>query len=511
MLKENPLLLGIVVAVCFVTSLRAETELKVVVPDMPVYRGNPFTGLNSPTIYTWSALFDTLTRVDQDGVVQPSLAIKWQNLEPNVWRFYLRPDIKFHNGESFDAHAVTTAAIWLKGEQGRITTTGKDIDAIVRIVRVIDPLIVDFLTNEPDAIFPANISEMHIPAPRAWSELGPTKFSQAPSGTGPFQLVRWTENGAYMEVDHNSWRRSRQIQKLRIFEAPDRISRVQALLAGQADIAIGLSYDNIDTVENAGHRVMIKPAPLVSGLQIVSVRPDRPFADRRVRLAANLAVNREAIASTLLRNMAQPANQPAAQHANGYNPHIPQYPYDPDRARQLLAEAGYPNGFDGRMEVVIEATIPASLETQLQVAADLSQVGIRLDVIPIQFATWLRKWYGSPNSTSVDFPDMFSLNIILAPQLDVGRIFRTHSCEKTINGYPGFHCDPSAMPLIRQSRQEFNSDRRRDLLYEIMEKYHQNPSAIYLFTLMDVTGLRQNIRNLKNVNRHYAYEEVIID
>lgn len=511
MLKNLLLLLKGLLVIFISPALLAETELRVAVPDMPVYRGNPFTGLNSPTIYTWAALFDTLTKVDENGEVQPSLSIKWKNIEPRIWRFYLRPNIFFHNNEPFDANAVVTIIDWLKSEKGRITTTGKDINMIVESARAISQLEVEFITYKPDAIFPSNISEMYLPAPMAWSELGPEQFSRTPSGTGPFELIHWTENGAYTEVFPNSWRVSKQIKKLKIFEVPERVGRMQALLAGQADISIGLSFDNIDTIENAGHKVLIKPAPLISALQFVSIRSNEPFSDKRVRMAANLAVNRDAIAKTLLRDKAKPANQPSSEHANGYNPQLKPYPYDPDKARQLLAEAGYPNGFDGRMEVVIEATIPSALETNMQVAADLSRVGIRLDVIPIQFATWLRKWYGGPESISVDFPDLFSLNIILAPQLDVGRIFRTHSCEKRINGNPGFYCDPSVMPLIKQSREEFNPIIRNKLLHRIMENYHNNPSAIYLFEINDVTGMRKNIRQLRNVNRHYEYENVLIE
>ena len=485
-------------------------QLRVAVPDMPVYKGNPFTGLNSPTIYTWSALFDSLTRVNEFGKIEPSLALKWQNIEPRVWRFSLRPNIVFHNNEVFDADAVIAAIQWLKSTRGETTTTGKDISRLIEKTYAIDSLTVDFITYHPDATFPANMSEVFFPAPRAWKKLGPEKFSLKPHGTGPFKLISWTENGAYLEAAKTSWRSTPKIKKLFIFEVPERFGRLQALLAGQADIAIGLSYDHITAVKAAGHHIVTKPAPLVSAIQMVSVKPDTPFSDLRVRIAANIAIDRKTIAKTLLGNLAQPANQPAAPHVFGYNPNLKEYPYDPERARHLLKEAGYPTGFDGRMEVVTEATIAAALETQIQVAADLSRVGIRLDVIPIPFSTWLRKWYGTPNSKAVDFPDLFSLNIVLAPQLDVGRIFRTHSCEKQINGYSGFYCDPSIMGAINKSRREFDPLKRQKILHAIMKNYHENPSAIYLFSLMDVTGVAKNVSNVINVNRHYAYENVTI-
>ena len=485
-------------------------ELRVIVPDMPVFKGNPFTGLGSPTIYTWSALFDALTWVDKEGSVKPSLATKWVNIDPNTWRFHLRPNVIFHNKEPFNSKAVLTTINWLKSKPGKITTTGKDIDAIIESAKIISPHIIEIRTYNPDAILPANISEMHIPAPNSWTELGAEKFALSPSGTGPFKIINWTENGVKMNVFYESWRPSKNIKYLTIFEVPERIGRVQALLSNQTDIAIGLAYDDIEIIENAGYKTMLEPAPLVSALQFVSIRPNEPFSDKRVRIAANLAVNRNLIAQTILKNIAIPANQPAANHSYGFNPQIKDYPFDPHRAKILLNEAGYPNGFKGRMEVAIEATVPAALETQIQVASDLRKIGIKLDVIPIQFASWLRKWYGGPLSKSVDFPEMFSLNIVLGPQLDVGRIFRTHSCEKKINGYFGFYCDPEIMPLIRASRREFNPQKRKKILHKIMDNYNSNPSAIYLFTLKDVTGLNSKIYGLTNTNRNYSYEKVLI-
>ena len=440
-------------------------ELRVVVPDMPVYRGNPFTGLGSPTIYTWSAIFDTLTWVDKKGNVKPNLALKWENINSTTWRFYLRPNTFFHNQEPFNSFAVSTAINWLKSNNGRITTTGKDIHAVIESANIIEPLIIDIKTHQPDAMFPSNISEMFIPAPQAWTKLGPEAFSIQPSGTGPFKVIKWTNNGVKMNVFPQSWRPSLNVTKLLIYEVPERVGRVQALLSDQADVAIGLSYDDIDILEKADYKTLIEPAPLVTALQFVSIRPNQAFSDKRVRIAANLAINRKIIASTMLKNMAIPANQPAANHSYGYNPYLKDYPYDPLRAIELLKEAGYPNGFKGRMEVAIEATVPAALETQIQVASDLRKIGIKLDVIPIQFASWLRKWYGGPGSESVGFPEVFSLNIILGPQMDVGRIFRTHSCEKTINGYIGFYCDQKIMPLIHASRREFNPQKRLKILH----------------------------------------------
>lgn len=486
-------------------------ELRVTVPDMPVFKGNPFTGLGSPTIYTWSALFDALTWVDKKGIVKPSLATKWKNIDPNTWRFYLRSNVIFHNREPFNSKAVLTTINWLKSQKGKITTTGKDIDAIIESAQIISPHIIEIKTYNPDAILPANISEMHIPAPNSWEELGAEKFSLSPSGTGPFKVIKWTDNGVRMNSFDESWRPSKNVKYLTIFEVPERIGRVQALLSDQTDIAIGLAYDDIEIIESAGYKTMLEPAPLVSALQFVSIRPNEPFADKRVRIAANLAVNRDVIAKTILKNIAIPANQPAANHSFGFNPQIENYPYDPNRAKILLEEAGYPNGFKGRMEVAIEATVPAALETQIQVASDLRKIGIKLDVIPIQFASWLRKWYGGPLSTSVDFPEMFSLNIVLGPQLDVGRIFRTHSCEKKINGNYGFYCDPEIMPLIRASRKEFDSEKRKRILYKIMENYNRNPSAIYLFSLKDVTGLNNQVYGLTNTNRNYSYEKVFME
>ena len=90
---------------------------------------------------------------------------------------------------------------------------------------------------------------MHIPAPNSWEELGAEKFSLSPSGTGPFKVIKWTDNGVRMNSFDESWRPSKNVKYLTIFEVPERIGRVQALLSDQTDIAIGLAYDDIEIIE----------------------------------------------------------------------------------------------------------------------------------------------------------------------------------------------------------------------------------------------------------------------
>ena len=132
--------------------VQAEDTIRIAVSNLPSSLGNPFMTASYPAIITFGAIFDALTWIDREGDVRSGLAVEWEPLNDTTWRVVLRPDVKFSNGEPFDAEAVAAAFEYLMSEDGLGTLGGREVAAI-EAVSIIDPLTVEFSTKEPFSVF----------------------------------------------------------------------------------------------------------------------------------------------------------------------------------------------------------------------------------------------------------------------------------------------------------------------------------------------------------------------
>lgn len=161
-------------------------ELRVARTAIPPSRGIPFTAVGQPGVGIWSLIYDTLTRIDNQGNVEPSLAISWEPISPTEWVFRLRPNVRFQNGEVFDSSAITGSINFLRSEAGASFYTASEVEGIVA-VRALDALTVLIETEKPDPILHRRASLLWILPPLALAERGVESFSQQPIGTGQSQ------------------------------------------------------------------------------------------------------------------------------------------------------------------------------------------------------------------------------------------------------------------------------------------------------------------------------------
>jgi peptide/nickel transport system substrate-binding protein len=455
----------------------------------PPALGNPFTAVGPPSSLSWSAIFDGLTVLDERGRLQPALADSWQNTTPTTWVFRLRPGIAFHNGKPCDAAAVAATFAYLKSDDAKRFLISNELRMVTQ-VRAVDPLTVEFTTSSPDPILPTRLNLVMIVEPEAWRSLKPEGFALAPIGTGPFRLAEWGRgNGrAVLEADAHSWRGRGAVDRVEIRTIADTAARMQALMAKQIDIAIGIGPEDAALLEQDGFKVRRQPYAAVMALAFRTVRPeDTPLKDRRVRYALNLAVDRAAILKNILGGTGGVASQGATPETFGYDPTIAPYPFDPARAKALLAEAGYPDGFAFVAEVLTNMTMSDSAVYQ-KVAADLDRIGVTLRLRTTTFASWVRRY------TSGDWgdADAFSLTWSSAPFQDVIRPVEYYSCAK-VNP---FFCDRSLMPLIAAANQDMVPASREKRLQEIMRRLHDVAPALLLVDVANIIVTAPRVENL---------------
>jgi peptide/nickel transport system substrate-binding protein len=466
---------------------------------LPPSLGNPYRTTNIPSILTWGAIFDGLTRIDGQGHLMPWLAMSWEPIDQTTWRFKLRPNVTFSNGEKFDAQAVVKTVDYLIGPGAPIEGTARELQSLAG-ARVVDALTVDILTKYPDPILPRSLPIMYIVAPAQWQKLGPDGFAREPVGTGPYKVDRWDASRASLSAFAGSWR-APKIPKLEIYAVPEGSSRTQGVGANQIDIALAIGPDDAQAAEAAGGKAIHWMNAAVMGVAFVTaknVNPKSPVLDRRVRQALNYAVNKQAIIDALLYGTTTARGQPAPAVAWGHDPKIAPYPYDPAKAKALLTEAGYPNGF----KMVLEATIgggAADAAMYQQVAADLAAVGVAVEIRTIPVQTLLRNsneggWSG----------DAFGMSYATEPSVTALRPLRVWSCLWLSPWY----CNRDIQPKIDAAMREFDEAKRLAMVQEIMQFYHEDAPSIFLYDVVRFGALAQRVQKFKEENGFINFHEI---
>ena len=473
------------------------TTLRVGLYGIPKTLGNPYSSTSISEHYTWSAIFDALTEVDGQGRVKPALALSWQAVDSLTWRFELRRGVKFHNGAVFDAKAVVAAVDYLTSPEAASESMARELSALAG-ARQIDAHTVEITTDTPTLILPGMLAAMRIVEPESWSRLGPKGFAQAPIGTGAFKLKAWSPAKVSLAAFQEGWRPP-QVEALELFEILDPAGRLQGVQSGKLDIAIALTPDDIDFLEHTGGKAYVGPGSGVVGMSFITVK-EGPIADKRVRQALNYAVNKEAITRVLLGGHSRPAGQPAPHYAHGHDASIAPYPYDPEKAKALLAEAGYPNGFSMIAEVVMSGTTNAANNYGF-VIEQLADIGVDLEVRAIPISQLIIKAVtGSFNGTG------FGMEFDLKPSLDLMRAIPMHSCQRAVP----WHCDETIMPVIEAAQREFDPDKRLGLLHQIARHYHDNPPMLYFFESIHFDGLAGGVNGYAPQNRIINYHEISV-
>lgn len=479
----------------------ADKELRMALISAPPTKGNPFGGVGPPSSFVWNALFDPLTSPGETGDLIPWLALKWDAVEPTRWRFKLRPNVVFSNGEPFTAESVVTTLKWLRSDEGRRTVVGSEVFTIADVIAE-DPLTVDVVTTRPDAILPKRLAAAAMLPPKAWKELGPERFALTPSGTGPFALKTWADTGGRIVLDANraSWR-APVIDRIVFQLTTDSVARVQSMLSDHIDVVNLVSPDLAAQFDGTDYKIVASPTPQVYAVAFDVMREaSKAVQDVRVRRALNYAVNKDAIAQIIMHGNMKSASQGSTPVTFGFNPDLKPYPYDPAKARQLLAEAGYGKGLKLVAEVVTNGMAGDSGALAMM-QQDLRAVGVDVEIRTPPFPDWLRKY------TSHTFDaDMFGLSWNGAPAYDAMRALEYHSCAKP----NPFFCDPSLKPFYDAADVEFDVEKRRRLLQDLAAKVRDLAPAIFLYEVTDISVISPEIRNFKVRLRVPAYELIDI-
>jgi len=325
-------------------------------------------------------IFDTLTTRDDNGELVGGLATEWVAVDDLTWRFTLREGVTFHNGEPFDADSVVFSVQRILDPATR-SPIGEL--SLVEEVRAVDAHTVDFVMKEPDPILPEKLALFGgVMLPPEYARAEGDAFASSPVGTGPYEFVEWQRGDrVVLEANPDYWGGAPQVQRLVFRKIPNAADAMAAARTGEVDIVSGLSPDAAAQLEGSTEVEVVA----VPGIRTFSVslnaEVEGPLADPRVRQALNHAVDVPALIDSVLGGYAQQVATLLPKQSDAHDPSIQPYAHDPERARQLLAEAGYAGGFpialsaENQYATVVQAIAGQLAEVGVQVQVNLMDAG----------------------------------------------------------------------------------------------------------------------------------------
>jgi peptide/nickel transport system substrate-binding protein len=325
-------------------------------------------------------VFDHLAARDlKTGKVGPSLATSWRSVDDTTWEVKLRQGVRFHDGTPFTAKDVKASFDRVLDPEKKLTARGNH--AKIKSVEVVDDHTVRFKTDGPYPVFVERLTALVMQSEKQIKEKGHEYMQENPVGTGPYKLVRWNKKQEHLLVRNDDyWGPKPAFKYVRVRIIPEQATQIAELISGGVDIIKAVPPDQMDVIDKSGQaRTATSPILRTAMIQLDQAgrASKNPFQDKRVRQATNLAADMDSIIKHVLNGLGDRVATAVNPMAFGFDPTLKPYKQDQAAAKKLLAEAGYPNGFEVGFLQGPPVVEPAVNQTSEAISSDLAKVGIR--------------------------------------------------------------------------------------------------------------------------------------
>ena len=481
------------------------------------------------TFLVVSQVYEPLTHRGDDMRVHPGLAERWEQVEPTRWRFRLRDGVRFHGGEAFEAEDVVFS---LGRAKAPTSNYGIFVDTLDR-AEAVDRLTVDVVTRVPDATIPDKMTRVLI-MDRGWSEANraerPQNFGQREethaaryaNGTGPFvirsrevdQRTVMVRNPAWWGANGQGAAAAGNVAEYHHIVLSSDATRVAALLSGEVDMVHVVPVQDVERIRRDPRLRVLEGQE--NRTVFLGMRQDteelpggdgkngNPFRDLRVRQAVAHAIDTEAIRRRTLRGQAIPTGSMWTHFVNGHSPDAERRPsYDRDRARALLAEAGFPNGF----AATLDCPVGTYDEACQAVVAMLAQVGIRaaLNLQPnSQFIGRIQRRETGFYMLSWGVPTFDALYTLRA-------VMASRSMAGGASWNAGGWSEPRFDELVRAVEAETDAEKRRALIREAHALHNAQLGHVPLYHMMIPWAHRAGVRVAHRADNQVQVREVRLE
>jgi peptide/nickel transport system substrate-binding protein len=429
-------------------------------------------------------VFDHLAARDlKTGKVGPSLATSWRTLDDTTWEVKLRQGVKFHDGSPFTARDVKATFDRVLNPELKLTARGNH--AKIKSVEVVDDSTARFKTDGPYPLFVERLTAQVMQSEKVIKDKGHEWMQENPVGTGPYKLVKWNKKQDHLLVRNDDyWGPKPAFKYVRVRIIPEQATQIAELISGGVDVIKAVPPDQMDVInKSGGARTSTSPILRTAMLQLDQAgrTGKNPFQDRRVRQAANLAVDMDAIIKHVLNGLGDRTATTINPMAFGFDPSVKPYRADPAAAKKLLSEAGYPNGVEVGFLQTAPIVEPALPQTSEAITADLAKVGLRTrkryigEVGP--FVNLVRDGKAEPMfEWSWGYYSVFDADAIL---------FDVMKCGETYS----YYCNKELDDLILQGRSTLDAKKRTEIYAKAQRLLLDDAAYLYKWGLRGVWGI----------------------
>jgi ABC-type transport system substrate-binding protein len=448
-----------------------------------------------PFQHILNAMFDRLVVWNEKMEAEPSLATSWEpSQDGSAWTFKLRQGVKFHDGTPFTSQAVKVSIEHLLDRDTQ--SSRRASYTLIKEIQTPDDGTVRFVTDPPTADLPFLMADgsAKIISPAALQKYG-KDFGRNPVGTGPYAFEEWVPNDHVSAVvNPDYWGPKPQVRRMVYRPIPEAAGRVIALKTGEADVVFGLPPADVENLkQDANLTVQVTPS-----LTIVEAEPRQskpPFDDVRVRTALNQAIDKDAIIANIMRGLARPLNTPSIPGIWG-TIELEPFKYDPARAKQLLAEAGHPNGIDVTMHYV-SGRWAGDDQVVEAMQGYWNNVGIRTTLQKGTLAEILAVSQSDPDTLAGTL--VFLIKSSEYIDYHLYRMYHSEATTHTVTAQRYAYSNPEVDKLIRQEQTTFDPEQRLPILRQAQELIWKDQPLVYLFHQVNVWGHRKTVSGFKYI------------
>ncbi len=439
----------------------------------------PHKTVTAATFQITRNLYDTLVQVDPQSRILPDLATTWETSDDGLkWTFHLRDDVSFHNGR-----AMTAADVKVSFERILAPDTAspraKDYQIIADIQTPDDRTVV-FTLSQPQAAFLSNLAY-------GWAAIVPEEAAETlrtnPVGTGPFQFVEWVPDShvKLQRFDNYFVADVPYLDEVTFRVITDPAARLISLKTGEVDVVPEVPAQEIAGLkEEPGIKVIQQP---FNGIQLLAINNARaPFDNLLVRQALNHAIDKQAVIEGAQWGTGVPIGSHMPPVSDFYMDLTNRYPYDPEKARELLAEAGYPDGFEAT--IALPQPYDFHIRNGEVIADQLAKVGIQARLETIEWATYLEQVY-------------YGRDYALTTLGHTGRLdpdpFLNRYVSDSKEDYMNYD-NPRYDELVKEGAVSTDPVRREEIYAEMQQMLADDAVAVYLLAPLSSVGLREEVQ-----------------